>query len=155
MTANDPMVLCINETKASVEALDKKALDTKILPAYAQYWNCCTAKKGYSGTAIFTKVRPVSVKFDFGTKQIDEGRSITMEFKKFVLVATYVPNAGEGLRRLDFRINEWDAEFHAYLKELESKTGKPVILAGDLNVAHNEMDVYDTKGKEKVPGYTP
>ena len=143
MEANDPTLLCLNETKASLEALEKKALSSKIIPGYAQYWNCCSMKNGYSGTAIFTKVRPISVKFDFGSKHIDEGRSITMEFKQFVLVATYVPNAGEGLKRLDYRIDEWDADFHAYLKQLESDTGKPVILAGDLNVAHTEIDIYD------------
>ena len=155
MVAKDPTVLCFNETKASIEALDKKALSTKIIPGYAQYWNCCKTKNGYSGTAIFTKVRPVSVKFDFGTKHNDEGRSITMEFQKFVLVSTYVPNAGEGLKRLGYRVNEWDADFHDYLKQLEDDTGKPVILAGDLNVALNEIDIYDPKGKEKVPGYSP
>lgn len=78
-----------------------------------------------------------------------------MEFTHFILVAAYVPNAGEGLKRLDFRIKEWDAEFHDYLLSLEKSKGKPVILAGDLNVAHNEKDIYDTKGKEKVAGYSP
>ena len=70
-------------------------------------------------------------------------------------MATYVPNSGDGLKRLDYRINEWDADFHAYLKRLEQEKGKPVLLCGDLNVAHNEIDLYDTKGKEKVPGYSP
>ena len=152
---NDPTILCLNETKTDVDKLDKKMLYSKIGPGYAQYWNCCKRKKGYSGTAIFTKVRPISVQFDFGQKHVEEGRSITMEFQKFVLVATYVPNAGDGLKRLDYRINEWDAEFHAYLKRLEQEKGKPVLLGGDLNVAHNEIDIYDPKGKEKVPGYTP
>ena len=78
-----------------------------------------------------------------------------MEFKHFVLVAVYVPNAGEGLKRHDYRINEWDFDFHNYLASLEEEMGKPVILAGDLNVAHHEIDVYDPRGKEKVPGYTP
>lgn len=78
-----------------------------------------------------------------------------MEFKNFVLVVAYVPNAGEGLKRLQYRIDKWDTDFHSYLKQLETERAKPVILAGDLNVAHNEIDVYDTKGKEKVPGYTP
>jgi len=78
-----------------------------------------------------------------------------MEFEKFVLVATYVPNAGEGLKRLDYRIDEWDADFHDYLKQLEVDKKKPVILTGDLNVAPHPIDLYDTKGKEKVPGYTP
>ena len=70
-------------------------------------------------------------------------------------MGTYVPNAGEGLKRLDYRIKEWDADFHDYLKKLEKEKNKPVILSGDLNVAHHPIDLYDTKGKEKVPGYTP
>ena len=78
-----------------------------------------------------------------------------MEFNKFVLVATYVPNAGEGLKRLDYKIKEWNQDFHNYLKRLEIERRKPVVLAGDLNVAHKEIDIYDPKGKEKVPGYTP
>ena len=78
-----------------------------------------------------------------------------MEFKSFILVCAYVPNAGEGLKRLDYRIKQWDVDFFAYLKDLEKTRCKPVILTGDLNVAHFPIDVYDTKGKEKVPGYTP
>lgn len=78
-----------------------------------------------------------------------------MEFDRFTLVATYVPNAGEGLRRLAFRTQEWDVDFHAYLRRLEAEKGKPVVLAGDLNVAHTELDIYDPTNKEKVPGYTP
>jgi exodeoxyribonuclease III len=124
-------------------------------PGYSQYWNCSTAKAGYSGTAIFTKVEPIDVKFDFGKKHIDEGRSITMEFNNFILVATYVPNAGEGCKRLDYRIKEWDADFHQYLRDLEQTKNKPVILTGDLNVAHTEIDIYDPTGKDKTPGYTP
>lgn len=78
-----------------------------------------------------------------------------MEFKKFILVVTYVPNSGAALERLNYRTNEWDADFSAYLKRVEQEKGKPVLLAGDLNVAHNEIDIYDPKGKEKIPGYTP
>ena len=78
-----------------------------------------------------------------------------MEFKKFILVVAYVPNSGASLERLGYRINEWDADFHAHLKSLEQERGKPVLLAGDLNVAHTEIDIYDPKGKEKIPGYTP
>lgn len=70
-------------------------------------------------------------------------------------MATYVPNSGDNLKRLDYRIGEWDADFHAYLKRLEVEKGKPVLLTGDLNVAHHEIDIYDTKGKEKVPGFSP
>ena len=152
---NDPTVLCLEETKHTTENLDTKRFFDSIGDEYAQYWNECTIKKGYSGTAIFTKVKPLKVEFNFGQKHTDEGRSITMEFKKFILVAAYVPNAGEGLKRLGYRVNEWDADFQDYLKELEVQSGKPVVLTGDLNVAHKEMDVYDPKGKEKVPGFTP
>ena len=88
----------------------------KIGGSYSQYWNESKAKKGYSGTAIFTKVKPVKVDFDFGTKHIFEGRSITMEFNKFILVTVYVPNSGDGLKRLSYRINEWDLDFFNYLK---------------------------------------
>jgi len=77
-----------------------------------------------------------------------------MEFKTFYIVACYTPNAGEGLRRLDYRTKQWDIEFFKHLQKLE-KTGKAVICSGDLNVAHHEIDIYDTKGKEKVPGFTP
>ena len=155
MQSKSPTVLCLNETKCDTEKLDRMRYFSRITPGYAQYWNGSKAKKGYSGTAIFTKVKPVRVEFDFGTKHNQEGRSITMEFNHFILVATYVPNAGEGLKRLGYRVKEWDADFHAYLKQLESERGKPVVLAGDLNVAHHEIDLYDPKGKEKVPGYTP
>lgn len=77
----NPTVLCLNETKTSIDMIEKKSFATQIVPGYTQYWNCCKIRKGYSGTAIFTKVRPLSVKFDFGSKHVQEGRSITMEFK--------------------------------------------------------------------------
>lgn len=130
--------------------LEKSQIQNKIPKGYAQYWNCCKSQKGYSGTAIFTKVSPISAQYDFKNHD-QEGRSITLEFENFYLVATYVPNAGEGLKRLDYRINQWDKDFQTYLLSLP----KPVILTGDLNVAHNEIDIYDPTGKEKVPGYTP
>ena len=150
-----PTVLCLNETKAQEVNIDKKKYFTHIPSSYAQYWNCSTVKKGYSGTAIFTKVKPLKVFFDFGTKHTGEGRSITAIYKDFILVVTYVPNAGEGLKRLNYRIDEWDQEFHEYLRQLEKDHKKPVLLIGDLNVAHTEIDIYDPTGKEKVPGYTP
>jgi exodeoxyribonuclease III len=78
-----------------------------------------------------------------------------MEFEKFVIVAVYVPNSGDGLKRLDYRVNKWDADFHAFLTSLEKSRKKPVIVAGDLNVAHCEIDLYETKGKHKVAGFTP
>ena len=100
--------------------------------------------KGYSGTAILSKVKPINVQYDLGISKHDkEGRSITAEFEDFILVAVYVPNAGDGLRRLDYRVTEWDVDFHDHLYRLKQEKHKPVILAGDLNVAHNEIDVYD------------
>lgn len=108
----NPTVLCLNETKTTQDVIEKKSLHGNIPPGYSQYWNCSTSRAGYSGTAIFTKVKPLEVNFNFGKKHVDEGRSITMEFNNFILVSTYVPNAGEGLKRLDYRIDEWDVDFH-------------------------------------------
>lgn len=91
-----------------------------------------------------------------GIKKHDgEGRVVTAEFEPFVLIDAYVPNSGEGLKRLKYRVEEWDKDFFQYIEKLEKDTGKPVILAGDLNVAHNEIDVFDPKGREKVAGFTP
>ena len=104
-------MLCLNETKTDEDKLDLKRFDKQIPGEYAQYWNCCTEKKGYSGTAIFTKIAPLKVEYNFG-KHLTQGRSITMEFPTFTLVCTYVPNAGEGLKRLNYRIEEWDKDFH-------------------------------------------
>ena len=113
---------------------------------YEQHWNCCKCKKGYSGVAILTKVKPLSVTHDLKISKHDqEGRVMTMEFEHFYLVACYTPNAGEGLKRVDYRTKEWDADFFAHLRKLEET--KPVVLGGDLNVAHKELDIYDTKNK--------
>lgn len=131
-----PTILCLNETKTSVEKVDEKFIYTEVPPGYAQFWNCSSARKGYSGTAIFSKVAPLGVRYDFGSVHVSEGRSITAEFEKFILVATYVPNAGEGLKRLSYRVDEWDRDFHKYLRSLEKEHRKPVVLTGDLNVAH-------------------
>ena len=151
----NPTILCLNETKTSKEKVDEKFMYTEVPPGYAQFWNCSSARRGYSGTAIFSKVEPQDVRYDFGSVHVTEGRSITAEFDRFLLVAAYVPNAGQGLKRLSYRIDEWDAEFHAYLRSLEAQHQKPVILAGDLNVAHQEIDIYSTVGKEKIAGFTP
>jgi exodeoxyribonuclease III len=80
---------------------------------------------------------------------------ITAEFKEFILVATYIPNSGDGLKRLKYRVNEWDQDFQKYLTKLKEDKKKPLILTGDLNVAHHDIDVYDPKGKDKVAGFTP
>lgn len=89
------------------------------------------------------------------SKHDGEGRVITAEYKEFILVATYVPNSGEGLKRLKYRVDEWDKDFSAYLLALRASKKKPLIITGDLNVAHNEIDIYDPKGKDKIACYTP
>ena len=125
-------VFCLQETKLQP---DQIALD---LPGYEQYWNSAV-KKGYSGTAVFTRIPPLSVSYGIGSSaHDDEGRAITVEFEDFYLVTCYTPNAQRGLARLDFRM-QWEDELRAYLKGLEGK--KPVILCGDLNVAHKEIDL--------------
>lgn len=128
----DADVVCLQETKLQPDQIQ---LD---LPGYEQYWNSAL-KKGYSGTAVFTRIPPLSVHYGIGSSaHDDEGRAITVEFEDFYLVTCYTPNAQRGLARLDFRM-EWEDELRAYLKGLEGK--KPVILCGDLNVAHAEIDL--------------
>ena len=125
-------VFCLQETKLQPGQIE---LD---LPGYEQYWNSAV-KKGYSGTAVFTRVPPLSVSYGIGSSaHDDEGRTITVEFPDFYLVTCYTPNAQRGLTRLDFRM-AWEDELRAYLKGLEGK--KPVVLCGDLNVAHQEIDL--------------
>lgn len=112
--------------------------------SYEQIWNCCKVKKGYSGTAVFSKVKPLKVQFDLGIPIHDgEGRSITLEYEEFFLVAVYTPNAGDMLKRLAYRVDEWDRDMHAHLEKIKKSSNKPVIFGGDLNVAHHPIDVYD------------
>ena len=142
----------LNETKADLAKIKSKKLNEALPEGYEQHWNCSIAKKGYSGVALFSKIKPIQVTYGIGVSKHDqEGRVITAEFPDFCLVVAYVPNAGEGLKRLDYRVNEWDKDFQAYLNGLK----KPVLLTGDLNVAHHEIDIYDPKGKEKNPGFSP
>jgi AP endonuclease-1 len=157
------MVLCLNETKIDEQALEKDGVKQQLsswFPIEGQYWNCCKAKKGYAGTAVLIhrefKEEYPKITYDIGLREHDqEGRVVTAEFEKFMLVATYVPNAGcQGLNRLGYRVNEWDRDFHGYCKNLEALKNKPVVVAGDLNVALNEMDVYGAKGKAKCAGFT-
>ena len=156
LSSFDPDIVCFNETKADLDKVDKERIWEQMPSCYEQHWNCCKTKKGYSGVAIFTKVRPISVTHGLGvSKHDDEGRVLTLEFEQFNIVSCYTPNAGEGLRRIRYRAEEWDPAFFSYIQGLRTKTGKPVILGGDLNVAHEEIDIYDPKGKDKVPGYTP
>lgn len=146
-------ILCFNETKLQ----DKDVNDIKKrFPQYPyQYWSCSQAKKGYSGTAILSKIEPISFTQGIGKDKHDnEGRTITAEFSTFFVVATYVPNAGQKLERLKYRTKEWDKEFQKYLKTLESR-GKGFVWLGDLNVIHQDIDIFNIKGKEKIAGCTP
>ena len=125
-------VYCLQETKMEEGQADFD------LPGYHRYWNSAD-KKGYSGTAIFTKAEPLSVTYDFGEDlHRHEGRVITAEYPDFYLVCCYTPNAQDGLKRIDYRM-QWEDDFRAYLMELDK--GKPVVLCGDLNVAHQEIDL--------------
>ncbi|MBQ0720864.1 MAG: exodeoxyribonuclease III [Gammaproteobacteria bacterium] len=142
-------VLCLQETKAQDEQV-VEALAT--IEGYHLYSNSAE-KKGYSGTAVLSKVEPLSVQYDMGIAEHDlEGRVIAAEFEAFYLVTVYTPNSGNGLKRLDYR-QQWDADFLAYLKQLE--TLKPVVVCGDLNVAHKDIDLARPKPNyNKSAGYT-
>src|SRR5690349_1764155 len=146
----NPDVLCLQETKASFEET-KSALE--LFPEYRTYVNSSKARKGYSGTAILTKTEPLTVAYDMNIEEHDqEGRVITAEYPQFYLVTVYVPNSGEGLKRLDYR-EKWNEDFTNYVVSLQSK--KPVIVCGDLNVAHREIDIARPKENyNKSAGYT-
>ena len=141
----DADFFCLQETKMQAGQLDL-AFD-----GYESYWNYAD-KKGYSGTAIFTKHTPLSVTYGLGIDEHDhEGRVITLEMPDFYLVTCYTPNSQDGLRRLDYRIT-WEDDFRAYLQRLDAK--KPVIVCGDLNVAHKEIDLKNPKTNRKNAGFT-
>lgn len=140
-----PDVLCVQETKMQEGQAEVP------LEGYHQYW-CSADKKGYSGTAVFTKTEPLSVTYGIGFDEHDhEGRVITAEFDDFYLVNVYVPNSQNELKRLDYRM-KWEDDFRSYLKSLEEK--KPVITCGDFNVAHKEIDLKNPKTNHKNAGFT-
>ena len=150
---DDLDVLCFNETK--LQEKDVAGIRKQFTKYDYQYWSCSTAKLGYSGTAVLCKSQPVSVTYGIGARKHDqEGRCIAVEFDTFYVVATYIPNAGQKLERLDYRVREWDVDFRAFLKGLESN-GKSVVWLGDLNVVHRDIDIHNIKGKEKNAGCTP
>ena len=141
----DADFFCLQETKMQEGQLDLE------FPGYKSYWNYAD-KKGYSGTAIFAKHEPLSVAYGIGIDEHDhEGRVITLEMKDFYLVTVYVPNSQDGLKRLGYRM-KWEDDFRAYLKALDEK--KPVIVCGDLNVAHKEIDLKNPKSNRKNAGFT-
>ena len=141
----DADIFCIQESKMQEGQLE---LD---LPGYHQYWNYAL-KKGYSGTAVFTKKEPLNVTYGIGIEEHDmEGRVITLEFENFYFVTVYTPNSKTELARLDYRM-QWEDDFRAYLKALDEK--KPVIVTGDMNVAHKEIDLKNPKTNRKNAGFT-
>lgn len=146
----NPDILCLQETKGGEEDV-KSALS--LLPEYTHYVNSSKARKGYSGTAILTKFEPLGITYDMALEEFDqEGRVITAEFLTFFLVTVYTPNAGEGLARLDYR-ERWDASFNEYVNWLNKR--KPVIVCGDLNVAHKDIDIARPKENyNKSAGFT-
>ncbi len=142
-------IFCLQETKAQPEQVKH---NIKELGYIHEYWNSAE-KKGYSGTAIFSKIKPINVEYGIGHELDNEGRVITAEFESFFLVTVYTPNSKDDLSRLPIRYNEWDKKFLEHCKNLESK--KPVLFCGDLNVAHKEIDVKNDKANqttEKKPG---
>ena len=142
----DADIFCLQETKVQKGQIELE------LPGYEQFWNYAE-KKGYSGTAVFTREKPMDVRYGIGTDEFDhEGRVITLEYPDFHLITVYTPNAQDDLRRLPFRM-EWEDAFLAYLKQLE--TVKPVIFCGDLNVAHRPIDLKNPKSNTHNAGFTP
>lgn len=141
----DADVVCLQETKLQPHQIELE------LPGYTQFWNSAE-KKGYSGTALFTRVEPLNVRCGIGVPEHDgEGRVITAEYGDFFLVCCYTPNAQRGLTRLDYRMR-WEEAFRAYLLELDR--AKPVILCGDLNVAHQEIDLKNPKSNRGNAGFS-
>ena len=141
----DADIFAIQESKMQKDQLSLE------LDGYYQYWNYAK-KKGYSGTAVFTRKEPLNVIYGMGIEEHDqEGRMITLEFEDFYFICVYVPNSQEGLKRLDYRM-KWEDDFRSYILELDKK--KPVIVCGDMNVAHKEIDLKNPSSNHKNPGFT-
>ena len=141
----DADIFCLQETKLQEGQIEME------LPGYRQYWNYAE-KKGYSGTAIFTKKEPLAVTYGIGVDEHDhEGRVITLEYEDFFFITVYVPNSQDELKRLDYRMR-WEDDWHRYIKSLEKK--KPVIYCGDLNVAHKEIDLKNPTANHHNAGFT-
>ena len=144
-TGLDADAFCLQETKLQAGQIE---LD---FPGYESYWSYAD-KKGYSGTAVFTKKHPLSVKTNIGVEEHDhEGRAVTLEYEDFYLVCVYTPNAQDGLKRIDYRM-QWENDFRAYLLALDEK--KPVIVCGDMNVAHEEIDLKNPKANIGNAGFS-
>jgi len=152
----NPDVFCMGETKLSCPYDD---IEKQIIERFPQfkyrYWSPCKTKKGYSGTSIFCKKEPINVHYGlkYKDKEIDdEGRVIVIEYKKYYILHVYTPNSGQSLNRLEWRTNVWDRAFENYINNLQKS--KPIIVCGDLNVAHHEIDLKNPKTNLKTAGYT-
>lgn len=146
LASEDPDIICLQETKMQREQADFE------FSGYREYWNSATVKKGYSGTAIFSKTEPISVSYGIGIEEFDcEGRVIAAEYDDFILVTVYTPNAQRGLVRIDYRMKFEDA-FREYLSALREK--KPVIVCGDMNVAHRPIDLKNAKSNIGNAGFS-
>ncbi|XP_057982672.1 DNA-(apurinic or apyrimidinic site) endonuclease, chloroplastic isoform X2 [Malania oleifera] len=145
-------VLCLQETK--LQEKDVETIKQCLVDGYENsFWACSSSKLGYSGTAIISRIKPLSVSYGLGIADHDtEGRLVTAEFDTFYLLNAYVPNSGEGLKRLSYRVTQWDTSLSSYMKELEKS--KPVILTGDLNCSHEEIDIYNPAGNRRNAGFT-
>jgi exodeoxyribonuclease-3 len=143
--AVDADIFCVQETK-----LQEGQIELDLGEEYEQFWNYAV-KKGYSGTAVFTRIKPLTVRYGMEEDSENEGRILTLEFDNFYLVNVYTPNAKRDLSRLDYRM-EWEERFRAYLTQLDAQ--KPVVVCGDLNVAHQEMDIKNAKSNIGNSGFT-
>jgi len=150
----NPHIFCMSETKLSCpDLVARQNLVKKIKGFRYRFYSTCTARKGYSGTAIWSKKKPKSIKYGLDIASHNkEGRVITLEFDDFILIHVYTPNSGQVLQRLNYRVKEWDVAFWNYIEKLQ-KT-KSVIVCGDLNVARSEIDLHSPKTNLKSAGYT-
>jgi exodeoxyribonuclease-3 len=156
INTENPDIFCLGETKMScphehIDIIIKENIKKK----YYSYWSLCNTKKGYSGTIIFTKIKPLNIIYGLNINNIEydnEGRVITCEYNKYYLIHVYTPNSGQNLSRLEFRTEIWDIKFKEYIQKLQEH--KNIILCGDLNVAHTEIDLKNPKANERTAGYT-
>ncbi len=156
INTENPDIFCLGETKMScpyehVDIIIKENIKKK----YYSYWSLCSTKKGYSGTVIFTKIKPLNIIYGLKIDDIEydnEGRVITCEYTNYYLIHVYTPNSGQNLERLTFRTEIWDIKFKEYIQKLQEH--KNIILCGDLNVAHTEIDLKNPKSNERTAGYT-
>jgi len=148
----NPSIICMGETKLTCPIDDIQHIFKKKLPSYKyKYFSHCSIKKGYSGTCILSRYKPIQVTYGLGSLD-NEGRVITLEYKSFYLIHVYTPNSGELLARLKYRVETWDVEFRKYLANLQKN--KPIIVCGDLNVANEMIDLHNPSGNKHTAGYT-